>query len=281
MKQQDRPVSGIRQCAAQQKFTATTNDGPTTFSWSATGGSITQAGVFTAPAQAGDVTVTAALPGRPNFKASATVHVVTSGYAVFDRRVSLLSLSYVSCENDPTAMSGGGIHVADLDPLAEQIFNFDVFRSCAGGRAEVDGTGRMSASYSNGSSPLRLAFGLGVQASAETIGPNAGGAGGIWLVVQGKMDIGFDLSVTSTASCSADFHPGPLEVAPGRYLSIGTSFDPPLLDLDLTGQVQGQATLPPGTYVFEAYARADGNESTAASTNDSYFRFSCEIKPAP
>jgi hypothetical protein len=265
-----------------QAFTATANDGETTFSWSASAGSISQAGVFTAPAAAGDVTVTVALPAHPDVRASAVVHVTPSGYRIDDDEVSLSTVSFVGCEGSADVLSGGRTRTSGLGNLARQQYPITVSRSRPAGTTQVEGLGQMELSGAVTSSPLRLAAGLGVGAAASTDSANAGGADGIWLLVRGTMDFDFSVGVASTAACTADFLPGMLRVVGDPHVTIGDQATPAILDLGPSGHVEDEAVLPPGEYHLSAFASYQGDDTTPPQTGSSgaVFSFSCEITPA-
>ncbi len=74
------PTSASVQTGGQVQFTATlTGTGNQGIAWSATAGSVSNAGLFTAPAAPGMVTVTAASTAYPSVYASATVTVTSGG----------------------------------------------------------------------------------------------------------------------------------------------------------------------------------------------------------
>jgi hypothetical protein len=88
------PTSATLAPGATQQFTATVTGTPDTrVSWSASGGSVTQAGLFTAPATAGQYTVTAASVAAPSKQASATVTVGAGKIEVLTRQGSGRSVS--------------------------------------------------------------------------------------------------------------------------------------------------------------------------------------------
>ncbi len=80
---------------ATLQFSALVTGGVDTITWSATGGSITNSGFYTAPVAVGTYTVRAACTSNPNINASATV-IVTSGVDVTPPVISGVSASNVS-----------------------------------------------------------------------------------------------------------------------------------------------------------------------------------------
>ena len=107
------PTSATVSQGATRQFTATVTGTPDTrVSWSANGGSVTQAGLFTAPATAGQYTVTAASVAAPSKQATATVTVPAGVVVELTGRVSTVDQdSFVnSCgagdANDPDTVTG-------------------------------------------------------------------------------------------------------------------------------------------------------------------------------
>jgi purple acid phosphatase-like protein len=80
---------------ATLQFSALVTGGINTITWSATGGSITSSGFYTAPNAAGTYTVRAAYTSNPSVSASATV-MVTSGADVTPPVISLVTASNVT-----------------------------------------------------------------------------------------------------------------------------------------------------------------------------------------
>ena len=80
---------------ATLQFSAMVTGGVATITWTATGGSITSGGFYTAPAAAGTYTVTAASTANPNINASATV-IVTSGVDTTPPVISAVSASGIT-----------------------------------------------------------------------------------------------------------------------------------------------------------------------------------------